>query len=39
MIASSLPQGDELVALFIRKGADVNVKSKASNKVSQSLRN
>lgn len=31
MIASSLPLGDELVDLFIRKGADVNIKSEVDN--------
>jgi len=30
MIASSLPEGDELVDLLLRKGADVNAKSRIS---------
>ena len=30
MIASSLPEGDELVDLLLAKGADVNAKSEAS---------
>jgi len=31
MIASSLPEGDELVDLLLSKGADINAKSRISD--------